>query len=141
MAGGLFQFSLFEVLANHRGARIICAEFVGISFSQSIHQLLMKIVMPCSYWRRDAFVVHLARPIDVFPQPIVKVTAAAAVLHFLFVVEFDFRNQKPGEASRVIVQAPLFFAYFDRQFRLHNAVSPRRAKWSRETRRKHGRML
>ena len=95
MAGGLFQFSLFEVLANHRGARIICAEFVGISFSQSIHQLLMKIVMPCSYWRRDAFVVHLARPIDVFPQPIVKVTAAAAVLHFRAVEEQEADHVLP----------------------------------------------
>src|ERR1700686_4759796 len=96
-------------VCRHRGPRVAFPEFCGIALSQSVHQLLMKIVVARGDRRGDSLVIHLPRSIDVFTQTIVKVAVASPVLNFRFVVKFDFRNQQTSKPASVVVQAPLFF--------------------------------
>ena len=107
------------------GPGITFPEFCRIAFSQGVHQLLMKIVVPGSDRRGHSFFIHLARAIDVISQPIINITAAAAFFYFKLIIEFDFRNQQTSKSSGIVVPAPLFFTNLDRQFRFGHAISAR----------------
>src|SRR5205807_7407725 len=99
----------------------------------------MEVIVAGGDGRCNPLVVHLAGAVDVFAQAIIKIAIVAALSPFRFAVEFDFRNQQTGEAARIVVQSTLFFANFDREFRLGDAIAPRASQWRgtlrRETRR------
>src|SRR6266496_597053 len=127
---------------SHHSARVARTQLRRIAFGQSVDQLLMKVIMSSGYRRRDSFIVHLARSIYIFTQAIVDIAAAPALLNFLFVVEFDFRNQQTREATRVIVKTTFLFANFNGQFGFGDSVAAsaaerRRIAGSKRRRRRH----
>ena len=81
--------------------------------------------MPGGHRRRHTFVIHLAGPVDVFTQTIVEVAVAPAFFNLRFVIKLDFRNEQTSKATRIVMQAALFFADFDWQIRLAHAKPAR----------------
>ena len=78
----------------------------------------MKIIEFRSDLRRHALVVHIARAVDWFPKPIVKILRLAAIRHLLFVVKLDLRNEKPCKAASIIVQTLFVIGNLDRQINM-----------------------
>ena len=74
----------------------------------------MKVIVSRGDRWGNAFVVHLSRTIDVFPQTFVDVALVAAFADLLFVIEFDFGNQQTGESTCVVVKRTLIIANIDR---------------------------
>src|SRR6266571_1584298 len=95
----------------------------------------MKVVVLCRYQCLDAFVVHLARAIDVFAQSLVEVAVRSALSNSLLVVEFDFGDQQPSEPARIVMLATLLIVvHFNRQLGLVARVATsrdRRRRWFR----------
>ena len=121
------------------GAGIARAQSGRIAFGESVHQLLMEVIMTGGDRWRYPLVIHLPRTIDVFAQAIIDVALAAAFLNLRFVVELDLRNEQASEAPRVVVQTAFFFTDFDRQIGLGNSIAPGATQRRRILRSKGGR--
>src|SRR2546421_10409093 len=119
-----------SVLRGDHCAGVIGPEFRWITFRQSVHQLLMKVVVAGGYGWGDAFVIHLPGAIDVVAQVVIDVALRSAIPNLLLVVELDLGNQQARKAARIIVKPPFIFVYFDRQICVRTSPSSRRAKRS-----------
>src|SRR5689334_21007015 len=124
-------------LSVYSRAGITCAEFGNVAFRQRVHELTVEVVVTRSDFRSHALIIHLARTINVFAQPVVKIVFDSSLGDFLLVVQLDLRDQQSREAARVLVQAALFVTgNFHRQFRVLTKTSSRRRSrscfnWSR----------
>src|SRR5687767_9612702 len=79
------------------------AQGLGGASSEEAHQLVIEIVRRFTDALGYAFVVHLTASIDVLFQPLVDVFVASSLVDLRFVVKLDLGNQKPREASRLVM--------------------------------------
>jgi len=52
----------------------------------------VEVIVASGYFSLDAFVIHLARAVDVFTQPVIEIVLGTTFGYLLFVVKFDLRN-------------------------------------------------
>src|SRR5947209_1732043 len=92
----------------------------------------MKIIVAIRDSRLDAFVIHFARPIDIFPQSFVEVALRSSFHDLLFVVQLNLRNQQARETPRIVMLSLFFFvADVDRKGGIITSISASRSECSR----------